>query len=199
MTENGVADALFARILRAANSRQTFRVFIFIPLLPAFPAKKGNVLGAATKTVTNLNLTSLSRGDDSLMGRLKCAGVTNPERYVGVFSLRSCGELACDPNAEQGEERCRLATELVYIHSKIMIIDDVKVLCGSANINDRSLIGSRDSELAFVLEDAKCEVASKMDGKNVMVGKFGSSLRRHLFAEHLGQVRTTRKTILFLL
>lgn len=33
------------------------------------------------------------------------------------------------------------------MHSKLMIVDDRMVLIGSANINDRSLLGSRDSEV----------------------------------------------------
>ena len=33
-----------------------------------------------------------------------------------------------------------------------MIIDDEIILLGSANINDRSLLGSRDSEIAVVIE-----------------------------------------------
>lgn len=35
----------------------------------------------------------------------------------------------------------------VYVHSKIMIVDDCTTIIGSANINDRSLLGSRDSEV----------------------------------------------------
>lgn len=42
-------------------------------------------------------------------------------------------------------------TEIVYLHSKLMIVDDEMVLCGSANINDRSLAGDRDSEIAIVV------------------------------------------------
>ena len=38
-------------------------------------------------------------------------------------------------------------TELIYIHSKLIIVDDKILICGSANINDRSLLGSRDSEV----------------------------------------------------
>lgn len=34
-----------------------------------------------------------------------------------------------------------------------MIIDDKIALIGSANINDRSLKGTRDTELAVVVED----------------------------------------------
>lgn len=37
------------------------------------------------------------------------------------------------------------------MHSKVMIIDDSIALIGSANINDRSLLGSRDSEVSGVL------------------------------------------------
>ena len=34
-----------------------------------------------------------------------------------------------------------------------MIVDDQKMIIGSANINDRSLLGDRDSELAMLIED----------------------------------------------
>ena len=42
-------------------------------------------------------------------------------------------------------------TEIIYIHSKLMIVDDEIALIGSANINDRSLNGNRDSELAIIV------------------------------------------------
>lgn len=38
----------------------------------------------------------------------------------------------------------------VYVHSKLMLIDDHISLIGSSNINDRSLLGSRDSEVSSV-------------------------------------------------
>lgn len=38
-------------------------------------------------------------------------------------------------------------TELIYIHCKLMIVDDRFVIIGSANINDRSQAGNRDSEV----------------------------------------------------
>lgn len=34
-----------------------------------------------------------------------------------------------------------------YVHSKVMIIDDQTVICGSANCNDRSMLGYHDSEI----------------------------------------------------
>ena len=37
----------------------------------------------------------------------------------------------------------------MYVHSKMTIVDDEYVLIGSANINQRSLSGERDSEIAM--------------------------------------------------
>jgi phosphatidylserine/phosphatidylglycerophosphate/cardiolipin synthase-like enzyme len=36
------------------------------------------------------------------------------------------------------------------VHSKVMIVDDRIAYIGSSNINDRSLLGSRDSEVLLV-------------------------------------------------
>lgn len=38
---------------------------------------------------------------------------------------------------------------MIYVHAKGIIIDDEYVLLGSANINQRSLDGSRDTEIAM--------------------------------------------------
>lgn len=41
----------------------------------------------------------------------------------------------------------------VYIHGKVCIVDDRLAIIGSANINERSQRGDRDSELAAVIRD----------------------------------------------
>lgn len=51
---------------------------------------------------------------------------------------------------------------------------------GSANINDRSLLGKRDSELAILIEDTEME-PSLMDGVEYQAGRFALSLRKHCF------------------
>jgi phospholipase D1/2 len=66
------------------------------------------------------------------------------EIYVKFFSLRQHGVINDQP-----------VTEILYIHSKLMIIDDEKMIIGSANINDRSLLGDRDSEIAVLIEEKK--------------------------------------------
>ena len=60
----------------------------------------------------------------------------DPSEYLSFCSLRTHAELSDTP-----------VTELIYIHSKLLIVDDKIVICGSANLNDRSLLGNRDSEV----------------------------------------------------
>lgn len=75
--------------------------------------------------------------------------------------------------------------EELYIHSKLLIVDDRIAVCGSSNLNDRSQMGSHDSELSIVMEDTRM-VQSTMDGKPYEAGYHATTLRRHLWREHLG-------------
>jgi phospholipase D1/2 len=72
-------------------------------------------------------------------------------------------------------------TEIIYVHSKLMIIDDHMAICGSANINDRSLLGYRDSEFCIVINDTEHE-PGRLNGQSVIVGKFCSSWRKRIFS-----------------
>lgn len=71
-------------------------------------------------------------------------------------------------------------TEQIYIHSKVMIVDDDVALIGSANINDRSMLGSRDSEMAVVIEDT-CKVKTKINNVETLVSEFAHMLRLRTF------------------
>lgn len=85
------------------------------------------------------------------------------------------------------EELKSYVSELLYIHSKVMIVDDRRVIMGSANINDRSQKGDGDSEICLVVEDDDM-IDSTMDGQPYRVSRFAASLRRKLYREHLGLI-----------
>lgn len=38
---------------------------------------------------------------------------------------------------------------MIYVHAKAMIVDDEYVIIGSANINQRSMAGTKDTEIAM--------------------------------------------------
>ncbi|KAF3923416.1 hypothetical protein ABW21_db0206410 [Orbilia brochopaga] len=78
-------------------------------------------------------------------------------------------------------------SEELYIHSKVLIADDRIVICGSANLNDRSQLGDHDSEIAIVIEDHE-PLQSLMNGQSYNASHFAATLRRYLFRKHLGLV-----------
>jgi phospholipase D1/2 len=94
--------------------------------------------------------------------------------YIHFFSLRGHGTIDSIPQ-----------TEIIYIHAKTIVVDDQEVLIGSANINDRSLLGNRDSEMAVKIKDNNY-VHSKMNGQDYSAAKFAITYRLRLLKEHLG-------------
>jgi len=65
-----------------------------------------------------------------------------------------------------------------------MIVDDKYVIIGSANINDRSMRGNRDSEIACLIQDQE-SVQTIMGGKEWLASKFAFDLRSSLFKVRL--------------
>lgn len=62
------------------------------------------------------------------------------------------------------------------------------MICGSANLNDRSQLGSHDSEIALIINDSTpCQ--SYMNGQPYQANSFAASLRRQLTRKHLGLIR----------
>ncbi|KAI9454792.1 hypothetical protein HD554DRAFT_2198903 [Boletus coccyginus] len=115
---------------------------------------------------------------------------------VSHHALQGRGSLLNETwmGSEEEELNCYVS-ELLYIHSKVMIVDDRRVIMGSANLNDRSQKGDGDSEIALVVEDDDM-VRSTMDGRPYMAARFATTLRRKLFREHLGLIEpqyTTRR------
>src|SRR5690606_38979276 len=64
----------------------------------------------------------------------------------------------------------------IYVHSKLMIIDDACLRVGSSNINNRSM--RLDSECDVILSDEL--------NAGLPVGDMVRALRTRLLAEHLG-------------
>ncbi|CAG8595693.1 23438_t:CDS:2, partial [Dentiscutata erythropus] len=103
-------------------------------------------------------------------------------------SLRGIrGEPGMPASMVDSDPKHTYVTEEIYIHSKLMIVDDKYVIIGSANINDRSQLGDRDSEIAILVED-KQTVPSRMNGQKYEASKFAYTLRSNLFKEFLGLI-----------
>jgi phosphatidylserine/phosphatidylglycerophosphate/cardiolipin synthase-like enzyme len=71
----------------------------------------------------------------------------------------------------------------IYVHSKLVLIDDRYVAIGSANVNERSL--SIETELSLAIVDFTT-VEVTWGGKKVWVCRFAKELRDKLWKEHSG-------------
>ncbi|KAL8939586.1 MAG: hypothetical protein Q9211_002676 [Gyalolechia sp. 1 TL-2023] len=173
--ENRIGDALVERIIRAAQNGEAWRAVVLIPLMPGFQNTVDSQDGTSVRLIMQCQFRSICRGDSSIFGRLNAQGI-EPEDYIQFYGLRSWGKIG--PSKQ-------LVTEQLYIHAKCMIVDDRAAIIGSANINERSMLGSRDSECAAVVRDTDM-LWSTMNEQPYLVGRFPHTLRMRLMREHLG-------------
>ena len=173
--ENTIGEALVERIIRANEQGENWRAVIVIPLVPGFQNTVDSPDGTSIRLIMQCQYRSICRGESSIFGRLRAAGI-NPDQYIKFFSLRSWGKI--------GHNKV-LTTEQLYIHAKCMVVDDKIAIIGSANINERSMLGNRDSECAAIVRDTDM-IWSTMGGQPYLVGRFPHTLRMRLMREHLG-------------
>jgi phospholipase D1/2 len=172
---NKIGDALVERAVRAYKNGESWRCVIVIPLMPGFQNTVDAPDGTSVRLIMQCQFRSICRGEGSIFGRLRSEGI-EPEDYISFYSLRSWGKIG---------PRKMLVTEQLYIHAKVIIVDDRIALIGSANINERSMLGTRDSECAAVVRDTDM-IYSTIDSKPYLVGRFAHTLRMRLMREHLG-------------
>ncbi|KAF2095689.1 phospholipase D, partial [Rhizodiscina lignyota] len=173
--ENLIGDALVDRIIRAHRDEQEWRAIIVIPLMPGYQNTVDSADGSSVRLIMTCQYRSICRGETSIFERLRAAGI-EPEDYIQFYALRQWGKIGPTQT---------LVTEQLYIHAKIMVVDDRVAIIGSANINERSLLGSRDSEVAAIIRDTDL-MDSQMAGEPYKVGRFPHTLRMRLMREHLG-------------
>ncbi|XP_041670061.1 phospholipase D1 isoform X1 [Cheilinus undulatus] len=171
---NKIGDAIAERIIKAYREGKKYRVYVVTPLLPGFEGDINTGGGSAIQAVMHFNYRTMNRGDHSIISQLKREMGDQWMNYISIAGLRTHADL-------EG----KLVTELIYVHSKMLIADDNTVIIGSANINDRSMLGKRDSEVAVIVEDSET-VPSVMDGQVYQAGKYALQLRLECFKTILG-------------
>jgi len=168
---NRVLDAIYERLKLAITNKEQFRVIVLIPIWSA-----GNINSAATQYIMKYTYKTINRQRTSLWRKLSedFPDVTISD-YITIHSLRNYGILGNN-----------LVYEQVYIHAKTMIVDDKFVLIGSANINDRSMLGDRDSELCCIIEHKDYINLNDDTDQIYEVSRFAHDMRMRLLRIYLG-------------
>ncbi|XP_032407821.1 phospholipase D1-like [Xiphophorus hellerii] len=171
---NKIGDTIAQRIMKAYREGTKYRVYVVTPLLPGFEGDINTGGGSAIQAVMHFNYRTMNKGEHSIISQLRAEMGDQWMNFISFTGLRTHADL-------EGT----LVTELIYVHSKMLIADDNTVIIGSANINDRSMLGKRDSEVAVIVEDSET-VDAVMDGQPYRAGKFALQLRLECFRMILG-------------
>ena len=175
---NTISAALTKRILHAHQNNEAFRVVVVVPIHP----DDDFVNKFIPQAVMHYQYLTINRGVRSMFAQLQQqAPDIAIADYISFYSLRNWGVINHSVVSEQ-----------VYVHAKLMIVDDRVAIIGSANINDRSMLGLRDSELALRIEDTR-QVTSTMAGEVALVGQLPHTLRMRLMQQHFGEDTTIGK------
>ncbi|KAI9306139.1 hypothetical protein BJ944DRAFT_264042 [Cunninghamella echinulata] len=125
---------------------------------------------------------------DSISKHAMKGGNIHQEPWLSQSTFTSSDTTNSRHNDPDRQEASAYVSEELYIHAKLLIADDRLVIMGSANINDRSQCGDRDSEIALLVEDQDF-IPSHMNGRQYEASRFAATLRRQLWKEHLGLLK----------
>eukprot|EP01061_Rhynchopus_euleeides_P020187 TRINITY_DN3291_c6_g1_i1.p1 TRINITY_DN3291_c6_g1~~TRINITY_DN3291_c6_g1_i1.p1 ORF type:complete len:635 (+),score=207.52 TRINITY_DN3291_c6_g1_i1:914-2818(+) len=132
---NKIAQALVDKIIEAHQDNRQFRCLMMIQ-----PHGEGDpVADQFIRSIIYFQNQTLLRMQQALLQTLGSKEVL--ERYLMVGYIQQHGRTA------EGQA----VFSPIYIHSKFIVADDMRFIVGSANINDRSFNGDRDSELAVLV------------------------------------------------
>lgn len=179
--QNKIVEAMIARVSEAIKEKRPYHIYLVVPVHPEGSLKENTLMYQV-----HLTMQTISFGTNSLIksiqreiyiqkqidllqdktkeeiqaiydeiAEIERRGTTKPPYidekgwtdYLTLLNLRSWEELNGMP-----------ATEQIYIHSKLIIADDNVAVIGSCNVNDRSMTGDRDSELAAIIKGKKQKI-----------------------------------------
>ncbi|CAN4125181.1 unnamed protein product [Withania somnifera] len=175
------------KICEKIRAHQRFAAYIVIPMWP-----EGNPTGAATQRILFWQHKTIQMMYETIYKTLVEVGLEDafsPQDYLNFFCLGN-RETDAEENENSGAANTPQALSrkyrrfMIYVHSKGMIVDDEYVIVGSANINQRSLEGTRDTEIAMGAYQPHHTWARKQSSPGGQIYRY----RMSLWGEHLGVV-----------
>jgi phosphatidylserine/phosphatidylglycerophosphate/cardiolipin synthase-like enzyme len=151
--------------------------FIYIEEQFVWPCSLVTALARAVARNSGLKIIIVVARDLEFTGALGVAHFEMRRDAIAEIKGRSSGQVLVY-HLEQLARRTP-----IYVHSKLMIVDDRFAGIGSVNVNKRSL--STDSELHLGIVDAQIDNGT-IGGNAARVCRFAKSLRVRLWSEHLG-------------
>ncbi|XP_010262168.1 PREDICTED: phospholipase D alpha 4 [Nelumbo nucifera] len=181
---NLIPVEIAVKVVNKIKAKERFAVYIVIPMWPEGIPESESVQ----------DMLHWTRQTMAMMYRLIAEAIqesgesAHPKDYLNFFCLanreqKSSGEFVPPYSPQPSTHYWHSQKQrrfMIYVHSKFMIVDDMYMIIGSANVNQRSMDGGRDTEIAM----------GCYQPKHVTNGTHGDihAYRMSLWYEHTGRI-----------
>uniref|UniRef100_A0A0E0HA65 Phospholipase D n=1 Tax=Oryza nivara TaxID=4536 RepID=A0A0E0HA65_ORYNI len=182
-----IPKELSMKVVSKIEAGERFTVYVVVPMWPEGIPESGSV-----QAILDWQRRTMEMMYTDIAHAIQAKGIdADPKDYLTFFCLgnreaKSAGEYEPPEQAEpdtgyfHAQQNRRF---MIYVHTKMMIVDDEYIIVGSANINQRSMDGARDSEIAMGAYQPHHLAAAGRPARGQVHG-----FRMALWYEHLGTV-----------
>ncbi|KAJ4957427.1 hypothetical protein NE237_024538 [Protea cynaroides] len=141
------------KIVSKIEAGERFVAYIVVPMWP-----EGIPESDSVQSILNWQKRTMEMMYTDIIQALHAKGLqADPREYLTFFCLGNRETKRNDDylppeKPENGSDYSRAQQArrfMIYVHAKMMIVDDEYIIIGSANLNQRSMDGGRDSEIAM--------------------------------------------------
>lgn len=184
--DNLIPMELALKIVSKIRAKERFTVYVVIPMWP-----EGAPDSLSVQEILYWQFQTMQMMYQLIAEELKSAQMedAHPTDYLNFYCLGNRENLpegnwnsSPSPSGNTVSASQKSGRFMIYVHAKGMVVDDEYVILGSANINQRSMAGSRDTEIAMGAYQPQYTWAKNTKHPHGQVYGY----RMSLWAEHLG-------------
>ncbi|KAL6845379.1 hypothetical protein ACP4OV_024874 [Aristida adscensionis] len=183
-----IPKELTLKVISKIEAGERFTVYIVLPMWP-----EGVPESQSVQAILDWQRRTMEMMYTDIILALQVKGIeANPKDYLTFFCLgnrevKREGEYEPKEHPEPDTDYIRAQEArrfMIYVHTKMMIVDDEYIIVGSANINQRSMDGARDSEIAMgAYQPHHLSLSARRPARGQVHG-----FRMALWYEHLGML-----------
>ncbi|CAO2816948.1 unnamed protein product [Amaranthus hypochondriacus] len=184
-----IPKELSLKIVSKIEAEERFSVYVVIPMWP-----EGEPESEAVQAILYWQRRTMEMMYADIASAIQRKKLNaHPKDYLSFFCLGNRERLKTeeyepkekpvpDSNYARAQHNRRF---MIYVHAKMMIVDDEYIIIGSANINQRSMDGGRDTEIAMGAYQPH-HLSTAQPAKGQIFG-----FRMSLWYEHFHQIDTS--------
>ncbi|KAJ7957924.1 Phospholipase D [Quillaja saponaria] len=153
--DNLIPMELALKIVSKIKAKERFAVYVVIPMWP-----EGIPSSASVQEILFWQGQTMQMMYETIAQKIKAMNIEGAhlQDYLNFYCLGNREDLPDEVlglsnspshSGDMASASQKFQRFMIYVHAKGMIVDDEYVILGSANINQRSLAGSRDTEIAM--------------------------------------------------